>query len=155
MLIVHLSMSLFMNTGEGGSTTSKIDLTLKTAFSSIFGYILSSNFISNRETKEVNEVNEVKETAQIKNIEQNTKEVKEISTNVEIVKSDEKLAPYTSVSEKNIQVFIIGTLAIFTIAMLFYARHFCDEATLSPVGLAQMRDVCVTSIGFLIGYVDL
>lgn len=145
-----------MNTGEVGSTTSKIDLTLKTAFSSIFGYILSSNFISNREPKAKNAE---KETTHIKNIEQNTqqntKEVEEISEDVNIIKNDEKIAPCTSVSEKDIQVYIIGTLAIFTIAMLFYARHFCDESTLSPVGLAQMRDVCVTSIGFLIGYVDL
>lgn len=98
---------------------AKIDLVFRTVLSSIFGYVLSSNFINNK----VEEPKVIEDTENIK-------------------------------KEKNIQVIIIGTMAVVILVVLVITRHFIDSVVLNEAILSQMRDICVGCIGFLIGYVE-
>lgn len=118
ILFLHLCISLFKG-NEISQAYAKIDLVFRTVLSSIFGYVLSSNFISNK-------VAEPKVIVDKENIKK----------------------------ERNIQVIIIGTMAIIILFMLVITRHFLQDINLNESTLSQMRDICVGCIGFLIGYVE-
>ncbi len=122
ILVINSAVSIFFVDDGTKQTAVKIDLVLRTTLSSIVGYVLSSNFISNK--------------------------VPTINKCEEIV--DEELKK----KERNIQLMIIGTVAIVSIITLLIARHFCYDRNLNGLNIALLTDICVGCIGFLIGYTD-
>ncbi len=122
ILLLNASASIFVVESETKQIASNLDLAFRTTLSSIIGYILSSNFISNK----------------IK-----------LKTKCEhIVDDDEKT------KEKNVQLIIIGFVAIASLIVLLAARHMCVDNELNTINIALLSDICVGCIGFLIGYSD-
>ncbi len=122
ILVINSAVSIFFVDDGTKQTAVKLDLVFRTTLSSMIGYVLSSNFISNK--------------------------VPTI-TKVEIL-VDEELEK----REKNIQLMIIGIVAITCIVTLLVARHLCYDHNLNGLNIALLTDICVGCIGFLIGYTD-
>ncbi len=123
ILLINASFSIFMVEEPTKQIASKLDLAFRTTLSSIIGYILSSNFISNK-------------------IKMKTK------CALVVEKSEEQK------KEQNIQLIIIGTVAVICLIVLLIARHFYVDADLNRINIVLMTDICVGCIGFLIGYTD-
>ncbi len=125
ILIANASFSIFSVDDELRQTATKLDLAFRTTLSSIIGYILSSNFISNK--------------------------VK-LKTKCQMVVDDNANAEQKK--EQNIQLIIIGIVAIVCLLVLLTARHFFSDSELNTLNIALLTDICVGCIGFLIGYTD-
>lgn len=148
ILLVHSCYSVYINKPAEEIFVSKIDVVIRTVFSSIFGYVLSSNFL--RTTPEATKT--LKE--EVFKISENF--VNNIEENVEQFENDlTKAYDYKySVNNSDIQVYVIGIMAVTTLLVLLCARHFLTEETINQTAIAHLRDICVGSIGFLVGYVD-
>ncbi len=125
ILLANASFSIFSVEDESRQIASKLDLAFRTTLSSIIGYILSSNFISNK--------------------------VK-FKTKCDLIIDDNTKAEKKK--EQNIQLIIIGTVAIVCLLVLLTARHFFIDVQLNRINIALLTDICVGCIGFLIGYTD-
>ncbi len=122
ILIMNIGASIFIADDVDKQIATRLDLGFRTTLSSIVGYVLSSNFISNK-------VDEKKECKII--VDEAAKK-----------------------KEKNVQLYIVGSVAVSTLLLLTVARHFCSDYILNASNVSVIYDICVGCIGFLIGYTD-
>lgn len=148
ILLFHSCYSIYIDKPNEEIFVSKIDVVIRTVFSSIFGYILSSNFLSS-----ANNMTNIPK-AEVSEISKNL--IDSIEEDVQQFEKDfsKTINDSNNVNNKDIQVYVIGIMAVITLITLLCARHFLTEQTINQTAVAHLRDICVGSIGFLVGYVD-
>ena len=159
LLLFQSAYSLHLNTATALEINT-IDIIIRTATASIFGYFLSSNFIChsnqnddflNLEEKKRNSSKEMRSNSiYLYNSSETQSDIENFKENISQKSSPE---PYIT---HHLQIIITTTIAFFCLLILIVVRDTpsFSEADLTASSLAtisQFRDLISGCIGFLIG----
>ncbi len=158
LLIFQSIYNLFTNEVSDNDAILRLDLIFRSSLSSIYGYILSANFLNNGQNK--SETNyTIKPSEIVDTITEQDIDTNKIGFTSGILENPENSPPTTTscnchceFDSQDIQIFIIGTLGVFALIVLIVARNLSTEIPLSEIGLSQIRDMLSASTGFLLGY---
>lgn len=164
IFIIILAQSVFalLNPADIESDVEHIDIVLRTALASIFGYILSANF--NKKASSANIATKQSSPAQIGFSEAETLQPTDTIKMADSQKSNTKNTKTASpkmqynLSEGNkLQTIVITSICVISLVILMVIRDVETglEATSSAVStITQLRDFVSACVGFLIGNPD-
>lgn len=168
LMLVLLSQSayiLFTNSGQVVEA-NHIDIIIRTASASIFGYLLSANFIQHSKATTPTK----KETIQATDpLTQNTEQADALQHGIDFVSSDTAANPVSDSANSTtappkqeqippcarIQIITATVIALFCLLALIFVRDVAghDNSTnpTTSAVVAQFRDFVSGCVGFLIG----
>lgn len=167
LLLIQSAYSLFFNI-PSSSEFNTIDIIIRTATASIFGYFLSSNFIRNSisDSKKKNESNAESNDVTILD----SSDTNETKNKIGFTNSDEDktlesgkaaFTPNQKTStelyvDNHLQIIITTSIAIFCLFILTIIRNISgstgnDLTSTAQATISQFRDLVSGCIGFLIG----
>lgn len=160
LLMGQTVYNLFIN--ESISLNSNmLDVVVRTTSASIFGYFISSNFLSRNQTKandcnkQINysspensysSFNNLKLDSN-KNVLQNIDEMSTDQTYLELYEENKKLKEIN-----NQQIIIVTIIGVISLIVLIIVRNSNYSTTYSLGSLSQLRDFVSGCVGFLLGY---
>lgn len=151
VLMAQLASSLFLNSSS--MYAPSVNIVTRTTISAIFGYFISSNFVSRRDVnnkykKKKNNSSDAK--GKIKCIcELEEKVEEEINENMNEGMEERKTKGQQT--EDRVQIMIISTIGLVSLMIVFLAHNLSNLPEDALVTLSQYRSIISGCVGFLIG----
>lgn len=133
--ILQSASTLFFSCG--GEYATNIDIVARTTMASIFGYFISSNFISCEESE--------------KNASEYPKAKKKIKYKIQEIEEIESKNNTEQRKDNNIQILIVTSIGLASLFILFFAREVIDVPQDALATISQFRSFVSGCVGFLIG----
>ncbi len=162
LLIFQSVYSLFFNDPSDNGPMSRIDLIFRTSLTSIYGYILSANFLSSQSVTP--NKNNIKGSQPPKKLVSNTNSnvitnkigfttgtVENIEANAPIIEDVDTIPCTCGFNSEQIQIFIVGSLGVLALVILIIVRNINIERSYSEAILGQLINMVSAATGFLIG----
>lgn len=155
VLMAQLASSLFINSSS--MYAPSVNIVTRTTISAIFGYFISSNFVSRRDAsnkyKNRNKNNK-DNTGKIKcicELEEKVEEEINKEINEEMNADMEEGQTKGQQTEDRVQIMIISTIGLVSLMIVFLAHNLSNLPEDALVTLSQYRSIISGCVGFLIG----
>lgn len=125
--------------GKALGNASNIDIIVRTTMAAIFGYFISSNFMS----KEIVSKKSRKQSQGLKKL--------ECTCKIEEVIQEPKETNLDNKQENRIQIMIVTAIGLISLFILFLSRECTNTPQDALATISQFRSFVSGCVGFLIG----